>query len=95
MDVCRLQAFKNDEVNVRTSPYPLNKILTDSQTFLKMYAGIIEEFALSFELIFRFLIDYPDVPCLFHCTAGKDRTGIFVAILLLVCFHPFCAQSSL
>ncbi|RDB24291.1 Tyrosine-protein phosphatase [Hypsizygus marmoreus] len=63
-----LQAFEKDELG----------------TFLKTYAGIVEGFAPSFEVIIRHLIDNPDQPCLFHCTAGKDRTGVFAALLLLL-----------
>ncbi|KAF8061508.1 protein-tyrosine phosphatase-like protein [Lyophyllum atratum] len=63
-----LAAFEKDETN----------------TFLRMYAAMIEGFATSFEIILRDIIRHPDQPCLFHCTAGKDRTGIFVALLLLL-----------
>lgn len=27
-------------------------------------------------------------PCIIHCTAGKDRTGIIVALLYLLCYVP-------
>lgn len=27
-------------------------------------------------------------PCIIHCTAGKDRTGVIVAILYLLCSVP-------
>lgn len=36
----------------------------------------------SFRDILRHIRDHPTQGCLFHCTAGKDRTGIIAAILL-------------
>ncbi len=38
----------------------------------------------AFEKIFRVLLDEPGKPMLFHCMAGKDRTGAVAALLLSV-----------
>lgn len=38
-----------------------------------------------FERIFRYLIANPRSPFIIHCTAGKDRTGVFVMLLLGLC----------
>ncbi len=35
--------------------------------------------------IMRFIIDHRDGCVLFHCTAGKDRTGVIAMILLGIC----------
>lgn len=53
--------------------------------FEKTYSEILEAGALRwFNDMFSFLRDHPNVPLLFHCSAGKDRTGIFAALVLLL-----------
>lgn len=52
--------------------------------FLEIYTEILELGGPAFETIFRHIIAHPDEPFLVHCTAGKDRTGIFIAILLMI-----------
>ncbi|EEA19980.1 hypothetical protein TMatcc_010124 [Talaromyces marneffei ATCC 18224] len=39
----------------------------------------------SFRKITEHIIQHPDQPILFHCTLGKDRTGVFAALLLSLC----------
>ncbi|TFY77077.1 hypothetical protein EWM64_g6934 [Hericium alpestre] len=53
-----------------------------AQAFAKLYAGILSQGGPAFELILRHVIDNPDEPFLVHCTAGKDRTGVFCALYL-------------
>lgn len=36
----------------------------------------------AFGAVLRHIMDKPAEGCLFHCTAGKDRTGLMAAILL-------------
>lgn len=36
----------------------------------------------AYPAILRQIIDHPDEPLVFHCTAGKDRTGVLAAVLL-------------
>jgi hypothetical protein len=38
-----------------------------------------------FESIFRHLIAKPRSPIIVHCTAGKDRTGVFIMLLFGLC----------
>jgi len=47
-----------------------------------MYAGMLEHFAPQFAAVVRAASDEADLPILFHCTAGKDRTGVAAALLL-------------
>ena len=51
--------------------------------FLKMYANILEIHKESYKAVFRRLMD-PNAEggILFHCTAGKDRTGVLAALIL-------------
>ncbi|KAJ7647914.1 protein-tyrosine phosphatase-like protein [Roridomyces roridus] len=56
----------------------------EEETFVKLYHEILESAGPAFEKVFRHMLDKPDQPCLIHCTAGKDRTGLFTAILLML-----------
>ena len=44
--------------------------------------------------IFSLIADSKNFPILVHCTQGKDRTGIVVLLLLLLCDVPFGAISA-
>ena len=37
----------------------------------------------AFKALFELIKKYPDKPIAFHCTAGKDRTGVAAALILL------------
>ncbi|GLB34077.1 putative tyrosine phosphatase [Lyophyllum shimeji] len=53
-----------------------------TEAFMELYSQILDHGGPAFGTILRHLRDNPEVGCLFHCTAGKDRTGIIAAILL-------------
>ncbi|KAK9459640.1 protein-tyrosine phosphatase-like protein [Lipomyces oligophaga] len=66
--------------------------------FLDVYEEILENGALvsvskstktrhksSFGTVFRHILERPSEPFLIHCTAGKDRTGVLAALVLMVC----------
>lgn len=55
--------------------------------FSQAYEGIARSAAEtdSFRTIMLHILENPDTPILFHCTAGKDRTGVFAALLLKLC----------
>lgn len=42
---------------------------------------IIEKGTDSVHKVLTHIRDHPDEPCLIHCTAGKDRSGIVVAVI--------------
>lgn len=52
--------------------------------FVKAYADILLSGSSAYTTIFRHLAKPNPQPCLYHCTAGKDRTGILTALLLLL-----------
>lgn len=67
-----------------------------------LYSQILDSAGPAFGVVLRHIRDNPDSPCLFHCTAGKDRTGVLAALLLKVClfyssselaFNPGCNSS--
>lgn len=52
------------------------------------YAKMGRHYAPAFRALFDSILQHPDEPVLFHCTAGKDRTGIAAALLLLALGVP-------
>ncbi|KAF3388685.1 Tyrosine-protein phosphatase [Penicillium rolfsii] len=56
--------------------------------FVKMYMGILEACVPAFTQVFKHIRDQPDDPFVFHCSAGKDRTGVLAALILLLMGRP-------
>lgn len=53
--------------------------------YVKAYTEMLEGGGQAFRRIFEFLRDAPEgEKCLVHCTAGKDRTGVLCALVLLL-----------
>ncbi|KIW20384.1 hypothetical protein PV08_00959 [Exophiala spinifera] len=52
-----------------------------SEGFVKAYRDIAVHGAAAYGTIFRHLLEKPGAPLVFHCTAGKDRTGVFAALV--------------
>jgi protein-tyrosine phosphatase len=62
----------------------LDQVPTEAETVELMcqtYRGFVQEGAPVYARFFRHLIEQP-TPLVFHCTAGKDRTGFAAALLL-------------
>lgn len=55
-----------------------------TEGFVKAYTDILTSGVSAYTKIFKHLAVSNPQPCLYHCTAGKDRTGILTAILLLL-----------
>ncbi|RDB19827.1 Tyrosine-protein phosphatase [Hypsizygus marmoreus] len=53
-----------------------------TEAFMELYSQILDHGGRSFGIIFRHIRDNPSEGFVFHCTAGKDRTGIIAALLL-------------
>ncbi|MCA9904790.1 MAG: tyrosine-protein phosphatase [Anaerolineae bacterium] len=51
-------------------------------TLAEIYRHLLDDVQQPFAFIFRYLAMRSEEPILFHCTAGKDRTGLVAAILL-------------
>ena len=47
----------------------------------EMYVEIVERHATTFVELLSGIADLENVPAVFHCTAGKDRTGVAAALL--------------
>ncbi|KAJ5923364.1 hypothetical protein N7454_008609 [Penicillium verhagenii] len=56
--------------------------------FVKMYMGILSAASPIFTEVFSHIRDEPNDPFIFHCSAGKDRTGVLAALILLLIGRP-------
>jgi hypothetical protein len=50
--------------------------------FVHMYRGLLKLYAPQYRVILEHLRDHPGEPILWHCTAGKDRAGLFAMLIL-------------
>ena len=50
--------------------------------FTKAYRDILDSAPQSYRQVLLHVRDRPGEPCVIHCTAGKDRTGVLAALLL-------------
>ncbi|KAF5393165.1 hypothetical protein D9757_001236 [Collybiopsis confluens] len=53
-----------------------------TEAFMELYSQILDHGGPAFGAILRWIRDNPNDACIFHCTAGKDRTGILAALIL-------------
>jgi len=53
-----------------------------SEGFVKAYRDIATHGVPAYTAMFRHLLNRPEDPLVFHCTAGKDRTGVFGSMIL-------------
>ncbi|KAK0212304.1 protein-tyrosine phosphatase-like protein [Desarmillaria ectypa] len=68
----------------RSHQLAYNSSIQFIQTFLEVYEEILTIAGPAFNAILRHLIDKPGEPILVHCTAGKDRTVLVCAVLLMM-----------
>ncbi len=69
---------------------PLENLdLTDGENFLaQLYVNSLEGLAGNFGVVLTGLAQDDELPAVFHCAAGKDRTGMVAAVLLSVLGVP-------
>jgi protein-tyrosine phosphatase len=68
-----------------TTAPALEVVQGDGEAFLAdVYLRMLERSAIGFGSILTGLADGPRLPAVFHCAAGKDRTGMVAALLLSV-----------
>lgn len=74
--------FANEDASPQAMALRTSNLLTHWDTYVNLYDHMLEEGRLSFQTMFRHICDSPDKPFVFHCTAGKDRTGMFAMLVL-------------
>ncbi|KAK5170324.1 uncharacterized protein LTR77_004911 [Saxophila tyrrhenica] len=72
------QDYGPDQVALRYKEYTRE----GSAGFVKAYHDILLSAPSAYGAMFRHLAQEKPTPCLVNCTAGKDRTGVVVALLL-------------
>jgi protein tyrosine/serine phosphatase len=83
VDILQTPVFKREDyspemIAKRFQLYSSGK----TEAFIELYTQILDHGGPAFGTILRHVRDRPNEGCLFHCTAGKDRTGVIAAILL-------------
>jgi hypothetical protein len=56
-----------------------------SQGYVDCYRDIALHGVKAFRTIFEHIRDNPEQPFVYHCTAGKDRTGVLTALIQKIC----------
>jgi hypothetical protein len=51
----------------------------------RMYESIVDDCRQQLKECFESMLKPDGLPCLLHCTSGKDRTGVLSALILSVC----------
>jgi protein-tyrosine phosphatase len=91
------EAFRNPDISIATARFAIG-IPIDAGNLLvlsrqdgsgdgekvmeEMYRRLVEEALPQYRRFFAVLSDRAKVPVLFHCSAGKDRTGLAAALFL-------------
>jgi hypothetical protein len=71
-------------VDLVLAPLPLDPafVATDFTHMVQLYLSFLEPLAVEFVRAVSAVLDTDRHPVLIHCAAGKDRTGVLVALLL-------------
>lgn len=85
VEITNLPIFKdNSDGSPQQLALKFKNLLTSWYTYKFIYIKMLKEGADSFKQILMYLRDQRDVPILYHCTAGKDRTGLMTMLILLI-----------
>ncbi|KAK9372207.1 tyrosine phosphatase family-domain-containing protein [Lipomyces chichibuensis] len=62
----------------------LEQLSLGAEGFLIVYREFLEEGITAYRTILEYIRDHSDKPLIIHCTAGKDRTGVICALILMI-----------
>jgi protein-tyrosine phosphatase len=77
-----------DQTREPPTPRRLIRRAPKFQTLDEIYGFMLGEYAERFGTVLRVIADGENHPLVFHCAAGKDRTGLVAALVLSVCGVP-------
>lgn len=75
--------FKKDDYSPQSIAVRYSNLMTSWHTYVHVYEDMLENGEDAFRTIFRYIRD-DGAPFVFHCTAGKDRTGLVSMLILLL-----------
>ncbi|KAF7432667.1 hypothetical protein PC9H_004609 [Pleurotus ostreatus] len=87
IEIIRAPVFQKEDYSPemmakRYKLYASGKTEARPTAFMELYSQILDHGGEAFGAVLRHIHDRPTEGCLFHCTAGKDRTGLLAALLL-------------
>ncbi|EER33855.1 conserved hypothetical protein [Candida tropicalis MYA-3404] len=75
--------FTNDDYSPQAIAIRYTNLMTCWSTYVNVYEDMLELGTSAYKTIFEYIRD-ENKPFVFHCTAGKDRTGILGMLILLL-----------
>ncbi|KAK5079558.1 hypothetical protein LTR70_009351 [Exophiala xenobiotica] len=78
----KLQWYTSAQSTDSKLPFAYSEGFVHAYRDIATHATISEKSPAAYPTILRHIINQPDEPLVFHCTAGKDRTGVLAALLL-------------
>lgn len=76
--------FANDDYLPELIAMRYKNLMSSWSTYVKVYEAVLEQGHGAYKQVFEYIRD-DGRPFLFHCTAGKDRTGVLAMLILLLC----------
>ncbi len=74
-----------DQTREPPTPRRLIRRAPKFQTLDEIYGFMLREYAARFGAVLAVIADGDNHPLVFHCAAGKDRTGLVAALVLSLC----------
>ncbi|RLV95154.1 hypothetical protein JA1_001227 [Spathaspora sp. JA1] len=75
--------FTNDDYSPQAIAVRYTNLMTSWSTYIHVYEDMLELGTSAYKTVFEFIRDQ-NQQFVFHCTAGKDRTGILGMLILLL-----------
>ena len=75
--------FSNDDYSPQAIAIRYTNLMTCWSTYVNVYEDMLEFGINAYKTIFEYIRDV-NQPFVFHCTAGKDRTGMLGMLILLL-----------
>lgn len=84
IDRVHAPVFGHEDYSPNAIALRLSNLITSWHTYVNVYDHMLEHGNGLFRTMFEHIRDHPTSPFVFHCTAGKDRTGVFGMLVLLL-----------